>query len=144
MSDVIYQDKGYQLTAAEFTYKGNKEPIDKVSRLYLIENDTKRKVINGSIGALIVLFITLLFYPILGMFFVLAEPNPIAGLIYKWGIPVLMGALGFMFNFLKTKNYALEIEKSTGNKGIIDYSNSKEQFEQLIKVFHETRYNFKE
>ncbi len=144
MSDVIYQDKGYLLTENEFTYKGNKEPINKVTRLYLIENDTKRKVINGVGGAFIVLLFTLLFYPVLGGLFAISEPDSIAGLMYKWGIPAFMTTLGFMMNYLKTKNYALEIEKSSGNKGIIDYSNSKEQFEQLIKVFHETKYNFKE
>ncbi len=141
MNTIIFQDNNYLLTANEFTYKGTKEPIQNVKGLRIIESNNRKKLINGSVGALIALATTLFFIPMLS---VLATYDLIPLFAVQFLIPAIATLVGFSVFYMRTKKFSLEIVKSTGNKGIIDKSDSKEFFEKLIKTFYKTKDNFNE
>ena len=132
MSEVIYKDRDYLLTKNEFSYKGTKEPIQNVKGLRLVTNDTRRKLINGAVGAFIMLVISLMFVPFLSIF-TAVEALPLW--IVKYVLPAVTVFIGFTYKYLQTTRFELEIEKSSGNKGVIGRSNAKDVFESLIENF---------
>lgn len=125
-----YHKNGYEISKSSFRYKGELRSINEILELNIVENSIKKKITNGLIGSLISSCLYFFIVPAMGDH---AEWNTV---IVFYIIPLIMTFPVFIICYIKTKKYSLELKNINGTKGIIDSSNDKHFFLELVDKFN--------